>query len=46
MPLISPPNIYNTMFQDIDNEFRIHVTHAITEKIHKQMNLSFLYHAT
>ncbi|CAI2191108.1 7366_t:CDS:2, partial [Funneliformis geosporum] len=39
MLLISPPNIYNTIFQDIDNEIHIHVTFAITEKIHEQMNL-------
>jgi hypothetical protein len=46
MPLISPPNIYNTIFQDIDNELRTHITLSITEKIHEQMNLSFFYHAT
>ena len=45
MPLIIPSNIYNTIFQDIDNELRIYITLAITEKIHEQMNLSFLYHA-
>ncbi|CAI2170589.1 11055_t:CDS:2, partial [Funneliformis geosporum] len=35
----------NDLCANIDNEIRIHVTFAITEKIHEQMNLSFLYHA-
>jgi len=45
-PLISPPNIYNTIFFDIDLELRTFVTLPIIDKIHEQMNHSFLYHAT
>ncbi|CAG8534935.1 518_t:CDS:1, partial [Cetraspora pellucida] len=46
MLIISPPNIYNTIFQEIDKELCTYITFAITEKIWEQMNYSFLYYAT
>ncbi len=45
MLLISLPNIYNIIFDKIDNEFQNYVTLAIIKKIREQMNYSFLYHA-
>ncbi|CAG8711606.1 3776_t:CDS:2, partial [Racocetra fulgida] len=46
MLIITPPNIYNTVFREVDNELRNCVTLAITEKIWEQMNHSLLYNAT
>ncbi|CAG8684653.1 9073_t:CDS:2 [Racocetra fulgida] len=38
MPIITPPNIYNTIFHEVDSELHNCVTLAITEKIQEQMN--------
>ncbi|CAG8785148.1 3666_t:CDS:2, partial [Racocetra persica] len=45
MPLISPPNLYNVVFQNIDNELCTYITFAIVKKIKEQINHSFLYYA-
>ncbi|CAG8625274.1 2400_t:CDS:2, partial [Racocetra persica] len=38
MPIITPPNIYNIIFREIDSELHNCVTLAITEKIREQIN--------
>ncbi|KAF0549280.1 protein far1-related sequence 5-like [Gigaspora margarita] len=43
MPFISLPNIYNTIFSDVDLEIRTFITLLIVNKIHEQINYSFLY---
>ncbi|CAG8715147.1 17220_t:CDS:2, partial [Cetraspora pellucida] len=44
MPYISPPNIYNTVFMDVNTEIRTFITMSIVNKIREQMNHSFLYY--
>ncbi|CAG8629638.1 439_t:CDS:2, partial [Racocetra fulgida] len=45
MLLISLPNIYNTIFSNIDVELRAFISLPIVNKMREQMNLSFLYRA-
>ncbi|KAF0445972.1 protein far1-related sequence 5-like [Gigaspora margarita] len=45
MPFISAPNIYNTIFLNVNIEIRTFVTMPIVNKIREQMNYSFLYYA-
>ncbi|CAG8493647.1 12701_t:CDS:2 [Gigaspora rosea] len=43
MPLISTPNIYNTIFSDVNAKLCTFITLPIVSKIREQMNLSLLY---
>ncbi|CAG8683353.1 6806_t:CDS:2, partial [Cetraspora pellucida] len=45
MPYISLPNIYNTVFMNVDTEICTFITMLIVNKIREQINYSFLYYA-